>query len=120
MDSKYKTELCDRLFNFSVNVLSLLKNLRKNDINKIFRNQLGRSATSAGANYEESQAGISQADFLNKIRISLKEMREANYWLRLLKEVNEDPKINDNINILINESEELKKILGSIVNKRKE
>jgi len=119
LEHKYKTDLRDRLFIFSVKVLNLLKNLRKNDLNKIFRNQLGKSATSAGANYEESQAGISQADFLNKIRISLKEMREANYWLRLLKEINEDPKINDNINILINESEELKNILGAIVNKRK-
>lgn len=47
--------------------------------------QLGKSSTSVGANYEEAQAGSSKADFKNKVRISLKEARESNYWLRVLK-----------------------------------
>ncbi len=84
----------------------------------MFRYQLGKSSTSSGANYEESQAGVSRADFMNKVRIALKEMRESNYWLRLLKAINEDSKLDSKIDILVTESGELKKILGSIVNKK--
>lgn len=113
-----KNDLCNRLFDFSVNVLNLLKKLDKSEISRLFRYQLGKSSTSAGANYEESQAGISRADFMNKVRIALKEMRESNYWLRLLKTINEDNKLDTTIDKLVKESEELKKILGSIVNKK--
>lgn len=84
----------------------------------MFRYQLGKSATSSGANYEESQAGISRADFMNKVRIALKEMRESNYWLRLLVAINEDHRLDTEIDKLVIESGELKNILGSIVNKK--
>ena len=70
------------------------------------------SATSTGANYEESQAASSRKDFLNKINISLREIRESNYWLRIIKELNYGA--NKKAEYLVNESEELKKILGSI------
>src|ERR1035437_1225772 len=60
--------------------------------NKTIRTQLSKSACSSGANYEEAQSGSSKADFTNKVRISLREMRESNYWLRIIqrtvKEVN--------------------------------
>lgn len=115
---KKKNDLCDRLFDFSVNVLNLLKKLDKSETSKLFRYQLGKSSTSSGANYEESQAGVSRADFMNKVRISLKEMRESNYWLRLIDATNEDSNINSEIEKLVLESGELKKILGSIVNKK--
>lgn len=117
-EQEHKNDLCDRLFEFSVNVLNLLKKLDKSETSKLFRYQLGKSSTSSGANYEESQAGISRADFMNKVRIALKEMRESNYWLRLLKAINEDYKLDNTIDKLVKESGELKKILGSIVNKK--
>ena len=79
--------------------------------------QLAKSSTSSGANYEEAQAGSSKSDFINKVNISLKEMRESNYWLRIIKEINVAP--DEDIFLLINESEELKKILGKIVSKSK-
>lgn len=118
MENKRKNDLNDRLFKFSVNVLTLLKKLDKSESSRLFRYQLGKSATSSGANYEESQAGISRADFINKVKIALKEMRESNYWLRLLYEVNEVPNLKSEIDNLTKESEELKKILGSIVNRK--
>ena len=117
-DKEHKNDLCERLFDFSVDVLNLLKKLDKSEISGLFKYQLGKSSTSSGANYEESQAGISHADFMNKVRIALKEMRESNYWLRLLKAINEDPKLDNKIDKLVIESGELKKILGSIVNKK--
>ena len=117
-DREQKNDLCERLFNFSVDVLNLLKKLDKSETSRLFRYQLGKSSTSSGANYEESQAGVSRADFMNKVRIALKEMRESNYWLRLLKAINEDSKLDSKIDKLVTESGELKKILGSIVNKK--
>jgi len=88
---------------------------------KVIKYQLVKSSTSAGANYEESQSGSSTADFIYKVKISLREIRESNYWLRLIRET-----INNlntitllELNKLIDESEQLKKILGSIVVKVK-
>ena len=78
--------------------------------------QLSKSSTSSGANYEESQAATYKADFVNKVSIALKEMRESTYWLRIISEL--FPKTN-NIASLVNESEELGKILASIILKAK-
>lgn len=44
-----------------------------------------RAATSGGANYEEARAAESSADFVHKIRLATKELREARYWLRVVQ-----------------------------------
>ena len=108
-------DLCDRLFNFSVDVLKFLKTIRSTQENNILKFQLAKAATSCGANYEESQGASSKADFTNKVRISLKEVREANYWLRIIEKI----EIGDigTTKKLLNESAELKKILGAICSK---
>ena len=111
-----ENELTERLFKFSVNVIKFLKELPNNPENSIVRYQLAKCSTSAGANYEESQAGSSKADFVNKVRIALREMRESSYWLRLIKASSLTDNIQD-LDVLINESAELKNILGSIVQK---
>ncbi|MGV8947032.1 MAG: four helix bundle protein [Lutibacter sp.] len=108
-------DLLDRTFNFGVDVLKLLRGLPKDSEYNIIRYQLGKSATSVGANYEESQAGSSKADFKNKVRISLKEARESNYWLRIIIALGDIKNIE--IERLLQESKEIKNILGSIVNK---
>ncbi|MDA3952397.1 MAG: four helix bundle protein [Bacteroidales bacterium] len=104
-----------RLFDFAINGIKYLRTLPNTPEYKIIRYQLTKSSTSSGANYEEAQAGSSRADFSNKVRISLREMRESNYWLRIIKSIDEN---NDEVlNNLITESSELKNILGTIVNK---
>lgn len=77
--------LIERLFNFAVNVLKFLKKLPRTPEMNVVRYQLAKSSTSSGANYEEAQAGSSKPDFNNKVRIALREMRESNYWLRIIK-----------------------------------
>ncbi|MBE0571647.1 MAG: four helix bundle protein [Ignavibacteriaceae bacterium] len=109
--------LNDRLFNFAVNVLKFLKKLPRTPEINVIRYQLAKSSTSSGANYEEAQAGSSKPDFNNKVRISLREMRESNYWLRIIKATVDDTKLNNDLLPLIDESTQLKKILGSIVSK---
>ncbi|HMN50397.1 MAG TPA: four helix bundle protein [Ignavibacteriaceae bacterium] len=110
-------DLNERLFEFAVAVLKFLPNLPKTAEFNVIKYQLAKSSTSSGANYEEAQAGSSKADFNNKVRISLREMRESNYWLRVISAILTDIKSIEQINFLITESDELKKILGSIVTK---
>ena len=109
--------LTDRLFNFAIRVLKYLTTLPNTPEFKIIRYQLAKSATSTGANYEEAQAGSSRADFHNKTRISLKEMRESNYWLRIIDGTIEDKLKKEELKLLIDESAQLKNILGTIVYK---
>jgi four helix bundle protein len=111
-----KNDLCDRLFEFAVRVIDFLKTLPYTPENKTIRTQLSKSACSSGANYEEAQSGSSRPDFTNKVRISLREMRESNYWLRIIKRTVKEIKQSE-IDYLIKESAELKNILGSIVQK---
>jgi four helix bundle protein len=109
--------LTDRLFNFAVSVLKFLKRLPRTPEMNVIRYQLVKCSTSSGANYEEAQAGSSKPDFNNKVRISLREMRESNYWLRIIKATLDDNKLDNELLPLIDESTQLKKILGSIVTK---
>ena len=105
-------DLNNRLFNFAIEVIIFLRTIRNNQETSVIKYQLTKASTSSVANYEEAQAASSKADFINKVNISLKEMRESNYWLRVIKAtgINKSEKCND----FINESTELKKILATI------
>ncbi len=113
-----ENDLLERTFNFGVRCLKLLRTLPNTSEYQIIKFQLGKSSTSVGANYEEAQAGSSKADFKNKVRISLKEARESNYWLRILKALDENQ--NAELDFLVNESKEIKNILASILKKLNE
>lgn len=110
-----RNDLEERLFNFAVRTIKYLRSLPSTSEYNVIKYQLTKSSTSSGANYEEAQAGSSKLDFTNKVRISLREMRESNYWLRILKGI--ESKTDEELNVLIQESKELKLILGSIVQK---
>ena len=109
-----ENELIGRLFDFSVNVIKYCRTLKKSKENDVIIHQLIKSATSSSANYEESQAASSKADFKNKVNIALKEMRESNFWLRILSAVGNN---SEELKFLISESNELKNILGKICKK---
>ena len=111
-----ENDLKERLFRFAIDVLKILATLKGGKETDVIKYQLSKSSTSSGANYEESQAATSRADFVNKVSIALKEMRESNYWLRIISEL--FPK-TININSLVLESEELGKILATIILKAK-
>ena len=109
--------LLDRTFKFGVNCIIFLRTLPRDFEYNVIKLQLTKSSTSIGANYEESQAGSSKADFKNKVRISLREARESNYWVRLIKALERSE--NEQLESLIQESKELKNILASIINNTK-
>lgn len=114
-------DLTDRLFNFAVQTILFLRQLPSSPESRVIRYQLTKSSTSSGANYEESQAGSSKADFIFKVELSLKEMRESNYWFRIIKATHVETDIPAiALENLLRESEELKKILASIVKNAKQ
>jgi four helix bundle protein len=99
-------------YNFALQIIKLCARLKQQKHFEI-SSQLLRSGTGIGANVEEALAGRSRKDFFAKMSIASKEARETNYWLRLLR----DSRIlnKQNSQTLIDESEELIKILTSIV-----
>lgn len=99
-------------YSFAIKIIkaaSLLKQHRHPEISS----QLLRSGTSIGANVEEALAAQSRKDFFNKMSIASKEAREANYWLRLIRDT--DMQNSELIMSLLQESFEIIKILTSIV-----
>ncbi|WP_312390716.1 four helix bundle protein [Chryseobacterium sp.] len=112
-----QNDLLTRTFTFGVDCLKFLRTLPNDPESKLVRFQLGKSATSIGANYEESQAGSSKGDFRNKVKIALRNARESNFWLRILE--NLDGYNSEEFKHLLNESSELKNILAAIVNNTK-
>jgi len=112
---QYPIDLKDRLFDFSVSVIRFLKTIQYSSENGVVKNQLAKSATSIGANYEEAEAAFSKEDFRYKMSICFREAKESNYWLRIIKETCDVDK--EKANALIKESEEIKKIFGSIMKK---
>jgi four helix bundle protein len=108
-----RNDLQERLFSFSVRVFNFIKTLPNTPEYSVVRYQLAKSSTSSGANYEEAQAASSKPDFIYKNEISLRELRESNYWLRLLAATDQSGKLNrEELKYLEAESEELKKYLG--------
>jgi len=107
-------DLGERLFNFAIRVIKYCRTLKRTKDHDVVEYQLIKASTSSGANYEEAQSASSKADFKHKIDISLREMRESNFWLRIIEAVDQ---VDDELIFLINESSELKKILGSISSK---
>ena len=76
--------------------------------------QLVDAAGSVGANLEEAAAGQTKPDFTTKNCVSLKEVREAKFWLRQIRDA-EPERFGAIATPLIEEAEELRKILTSIV-----
>jgi four helix bundle protein len=78
-------DIYNRVFDFATRILRMDRVLsRSKSTNRNAINQLVRAATSIGANLEEANASHTKTDFHGKLRISLKEAREAYYWLRLI------------------------------------
>jgi four helix bundle protein len=76
--------------------------------------QLVDAAGSVGANLEEAGDGQSKADFINKNSIALKEVREAKFWLRQLRDA-EPKRLGPAAMPLIDEAEELRRIVSTII-----
>ncbi|ARS36925.1 four helix bundle protein [Pontibacter actiniarum] len=105
--------IATRSYSFALRIIKLYKHLTQEQREFILAKQVLRSGTSIGANVEEALGGQSKADFRHKLSMALKEARETSYWLRLLKD--SDYIKPDAFNSIHGESEELIKILKSII-----
>jgi four helix bundle protein len=81
---KMKNVLSERLLDFGVEIIRMVEKIRSNYAGRQIIGQLIRSSTSAGANYEEACGAESRSDFVHKLQIVLKELRESLYWLQLI------------------------------------
>jgi four helix bundle protein len=103
-----------RTFEFAVVVIQLCVQLdERPGVGRILMGQILRAGTSIPANVEEAQAAQSKADFVSKMSIALKEARETHLRLRLLVPVSVIS-IND-LNPLIQEADEIKRVIGAII-----
>ncbi|MBU0478239.1 four helix bundle protein [bacterium] len=107
-----KNIIKDKSYNFALRIVKLYSFLQKKQ-EFVLSKQIIRSGTSIGANVEEASAAQSKKDFIFKMSIASKEARESNYWLRLLR----DSKLvsRERIQLLIDESNEILRLLTSIV-----
>ena len=80
-----REQLSERFLGFGASIIKLVVGLNRTSIGQHIGMQLVRSATSAGANYEEACGAESRADFIHKMQIVLKELRESLYWMRLIE-----------------------------------
>lgn len=78
-------QISERLLDYAVKIINLCIKLNKTIIGRHIGNQLLRSGTSIGANYEEDCGAQSREDFIHKLQIVLKEIREFLFWLKLIK-----------------------------------
>ena len=84
-NSEFREELEVRTRDFSVRVFRFLDALPKKTSTQVIAYQLGKSASSIGANYREATRAESREDFGHKLQIALKEAAESCYWLEVLK-----------------------------------
>lgn len=110
--------ILEKSYNFSLRIVKMYKFLTQEQKEFILAKQVLRSGTSVGANINEAQSAESKSDFIHKMGIALKELRETRYWLNLLKDSEYLPK--DAFNSIYDESGNLLNILQSIILTAKE
>ena len=118
MSTKKPYDLEERTFLFAKEVRLFIKTLNHSIANNEDSKQVVRSSGSVGANYIEANESLSKKDFLHRAKISRKEAKETTYWLRLINETNSLSNKSE-LEELIFESIELKKILSAIIDKSK-
>lgn len=84
---EFKKELEERTRRFASAGFRMLNDCPRNVATKVIAYQLGKSASSIGANYREANRAESTDDFIHKIGIVLKETSETVYWLEVLSDV---------------------------------
>lgn len=116
---KHASTISEKTENFGANVIKLGKSIDADYFDRHNLLQLMRSATAVGANYEEGRGASSKKDFIYKLHLSLKECREAAFWLRVL--IKSESLKMENSNEVLAEAEELIKILSkSLITAKKD
>ena len=111
-----ESPLLNKSLEFATQIVLFYEEFAKSKRDTTIAKQLLRSAPSVGANINEAIYGNSKPDFIAKLHISLKEVSESIYWLKLLN----NTKIFDyDYNSAIDLAEEIKRMLISSINTAK-
>jgi four helix bundle protein len=103
-------DLQDRLVKYAIRIVRLSESLPDTKAGKHVASQILRSGTSPAPNYGEAQSAESRADFIHKLKISLKELRETEIWLKIIAGA-KMVKTDDQLVPLLQETDELIAIL---------
>jgi four helix bundle protein len=113
-DGEYRLRIgdniADGLLSIGTQIVQALRHLPDDAAGRHLGIQLFRSATSPGANYGQARAAESRADFVHKVSIAAKEMREACYWISLL---DRSGWVKCDLRPLVDEAERLAAILAA-------
>ena len=112
-------DLEDRLIDFAVRIIRIAESLPKTRAGNHMAGQLVRCGTSPPPNYGEAQSAESRADFIHKMKICLKELREIRVWLIMIAR-SYLTKATSELDFLINENNELISIFVSSVRTAKQ
>ena len=112
-------DLEDRLIDFAVRIIRTAESLPKTFVGRHIAGQLVRSGTSPAPNYGEAQSAESLSDFIHKMKVSLKELRETKVWLLMIVRANLiEP--TSKLEPLVNENDELISIFVTSIKTAKE
>ena len=111
-NAEFREQLEDRTTQYAVEVFRYLRELPHDVSTKVIAYQLGKSASSIGANYHEANRSESRDDFAHKVAISVKEANESCYWFNVLTGLCGN---NERIEALAKETCELRNLLQSIL-----
>jgi four helix bundle protein len=112
-DSVQANDLENRLIDFAVRVIAVADALTDTPAGKHISRQLLRSGTSPAPNYAEARGAESNADFVHKFKIALKELNETNVWLRMV--CRSGLMKTEMLDELIDENQQLCRILNASV-----
>jgi four helix bundle protein len=108
-------DLSERLLEFTIRIIKLVERIPKTRVGNHIAGQLLRCGTSPGPNYSEARGAESRNDFIHKMRIALKELRETLFWLKALHCIMSQ-RLGPDLSWLLNETEELISIFVSSIN----
>ena len=112
-------DLEERLIDFAVRIIRTSESLPKTKAGNHIAGQLVRCGTSPAPNYGEAQSAESRSDFIHKMKVSLKELRETRIWLLMIVKANLI-KPTSKLEPLINENNELISIFVTSVKTAKQ
>ena len=111
-NAEFREVLEERTAQYAVEVFKYLRELPYDVSTKVIAHQLGKSASSIGANYHEANRSESRDDFVHKVAIAVKEANESCYWFKVLRGLCGS---NERIEALAKETGELRNLLQSIL-----
>jgi four helix bundle protein len=106
-------DLSERLLDFAARTGKVVDALPDTRMGRHIAGQLVRCCTAPAPNYEEACAAESRRDFIHKLRIALKELRESRCWIRLIIKADLLPK--KRLDKLLDESTQLCNIVGKSI-----